>query len=322
MSAAAKARARELYGYLVHSKANLLYAAFAPEMQKNSSVARLTAASQKLASLGSETKLVSEVFQPSMMGAGTSYVRVSRYTKAKQDVIVNVGINEDGQLNAMQFGELPALRDDPSAEYKTKAKLRLPFKGDWMVYQGGRTLSENAFAASPDRHAVAFVLLKDGRPFSGTGTTNHDYYCFGQPVLAPADGTIVQLQNGYPDAQPGRPMVEIGKGNYVVISHGDGEFSVLSSLKQGSIRRGRGEKVKAGDVVGSCGNSGTAAIPHIEYRLQSTRGIPEPISLPAQFVDYVADGKPVASGEPTRGQMVANAAAAESAKPAQETAKQ
>jgi hypothetical protein len=34
-----------------------------------------------------------------------------------------------------------------------------------------------------------------------------------------------------------------------------------------------------------------------------------PDSLPVQFVDYIADGKPVDVGEPVRGQTVSNAPA-------------
>ena len=42
------------------------------------------------------------------------------------------------------------------------------------------------------------------------------------------------------------------------------------------------------------------------YRLQNSRGVPYPFTLPAQFVNYIADGKPVATGEPVRGQYVRN----------------
>ena len=48
--------------------------------------------------------------------------------------------------------------------------------------------------------------------------------------------------------------------------------------------------------------------PHLEYRLQNSKGTPYPFTLPAQFVDYIADGKPVAEGEPVRGQSVRNGA--------------
>jgi murein DD-endopeptidase MepM/ murein hydrolase activator NlpD len=91
-----------------------------------------------------------------------------------------------------------------------------------------------------------------------------------------------------------------------MIYHGKGEYSLLMHLKQRSITVKNGAKVKQGDVVGECGNSGNSPAPHLEYRLQNSAGRPLPQSMPAQFVDYVADGKPVAVGEPLRGQYVHN----------------
>jgi hypothetical protein len=44
----------------------------------------------------------------------------------------------------------------------------------------------------------------------------------------------------------------------------------------------------------------------VEYSLQNTRGFPLPKTMPAQFIDYTADGKPVTIGEPLRGQLVGN----------------
>ena len=52
-------------------------------------------------------------------------------------------------------------------------------------------------------------------------------------------------------------------------------------------------------------------IPHVHFQLQRGGGVP----LPAQFVGYIADGKPVDSGEPKRGQMVKNNPAAPAAAP-------
>ena len=98
-------------------------------------------------------------------------------------------------------------------------------------------------------------------------------------------------------------------GNRVLIAHGNQEYSLLSHLKQNSIKVKQGAKVKQGDVVGECGNSGVSDAPHLEYRLQNSRGMPLPQTMPAQFVDYVADGTPVPVGEPVRGQTVHNTAA-------------
>ena len=45
----------------------------------------------------------------------------------------------------------------------------------------------------------------------------------------------------------------------------------------------------------------------MHYQFQNTAGFPTPDPLPAQFNNYIADGKPVAVGEPVQGQTVSNA---------------
>ncbi len=90
---------------------------------------------------------------------------------------------------------------------------------------------------------------------------------------------------------------------------------MFDHLKQNSLKVKLDDKVKQGDVIAECGNSGTGLIPHVHYQLQKISGV----GLPAQFTDYIADGKPVASGEPVRGQRVKNAPAA-AASPAEPSA--
>ena len=110
-------------------------------------------------------------------------------------------------------------------------------------------------------------------------------------MLAPADGTVVQVTDSYADNPPGRPDQVLPSGNRVPIWHGNQEYSLLTHLKQNSIKIKQGAKVKQGDVAGECGNSGNSPAPHLEYRLQNSRGIPLPQTMPVQFVDYVAGGK-------------------------------
>jgi len=74
-------------------------------------------------------------------------------------------------------------------------------------------------------------------------------------------------------------------------------------------------------VIGSSGsflgyNCRCRNFGHVHHQLQNSAGLPLPDSLPAQFVGYLADGKPVASGEPVRRQTVSNAPAAGAAQPA------
>jgi murein DD-endopeptidase MepM/ murein hydrolase activator NlpD len=80
---------------------------------------------------------------------------------------------------------------------------------------------------------------------------------------------------------------------------------MMNHLKQNSLKVKRNDQVKTGDVLAECGNSGSGPVPHLHFQMQKSAGTP----LPAQFTDYVADGKPVANGEPVRGQMVKNGTA-------------
>ena len=63
-------------------------------------------------------------------------------------------------------------------------------------------------------------------------------------------------------------------GNRVLISHCNHEYSLFTHLKRNSIKLKMGQKVKASQAVGECGNSGNSTAPHFEYRLQNSGGRP------------------------------------------------
>jgi hypothetical protein len=206
------------------------------------------------------------------------------------------------------YRPVPDIPEGRFAGYKDVTKFKLPFADPWFVYAGGRSLVQNPhFGSDDERYVMDFLPLKEGRPFSGDGKTNEQFYCFGQPILAPADGTVMRVQDGFADNEPGKPARDSSLGNLVVLSHGNSEYSVLAYLKQNSLKVKKGDKVKQGDTLGACGNSGNSPAPHLGYRLQNSNGYPLPTTLPIQFVDYIADGKPVELGEPVRGQTVSNA---------------
>jgi hypothetical protein len=52
------------------------------------------------------------------------------------------------------------------------------------------------------------------------------------------------------------------------------------------------------------GNSGNSSEPHLHYHLQDGPVFADAESMPAAFVDYLADDRPVASGELHKGQRV------------------
>ncbi len=308
MSSAAQARARQLYGYFESGQSAQLFAAFSPDMKKAGTSAKVAAMAKGVAAqLGREEKMLGENFAPDLLSRNTVYSRFSSYTKSKEPLFTAIVVNQQGQIAMIQPRPVPPAPSNRYVDYKVQTKLKLPFNGEWFVYQGGRDIYQNANAFhDAERYSMDFTVLKDGQPFSGDGTKNEQFYCYGQPVAAPADGTVVLVIDTFVDNLPGRAEEVMPTGNRVLISHGNQEFSLLMHLKQNSIKVKNGAKVKQGDIVGECGNSGSSAAPHLEYRLQNSKGRPYPFTLPVVFVDYVANAKPVATGEPVRGQTVHN----------------
>jgi murein DD-endopeptidase MepM/ murein hydrolase activator NlpD len=163
-------------------------------------------------------------------------------------------------------------RADIPAPEKNTSVLRLPFEGRWRVQWGGATRELNQHHDTPNqRYAFDFLVTDErGQTHKGEGTQNEDYYAFGRKVLAPADGLVTDVIRGVRDNRPGSMNPYSALGNAVFIRHAEHEVSVLAHLQQGSIRVKAGDKVKVGQVLGLCGNSGNSSEPHLHYHLQNT----------------------------------------------------
>jgi murein DD-endopeptidase MepM/ murein hydrolase activator NlpD len=149
----------------------------------------------------------------------------------------------------------------------------------------------------------AIGALASGKSHRGNGRSNDQYYCHGRPILAPGDGVVVALKDGVPENAPGERGSD-PPGNFLVINHGDDEFSMLAHLMPGSLIVNVGDRVTEGQRLAACGNSGRSTEPHLHYHLQNTPRWFDADGLPAQFRDYFADGERVSRGELLRGQLV------------------
>ncbi len=233
------------------------------------------------------------------------YVRHSRFGKAKQPVKTEFSF--DGAGNVFQFSieMLPREAATRFLDYRTKTALRLPFNGQWYVAAGGPNIHTNHHAVSTDqRFAYDFLIKKDGFTFQNDGRRNEDYYCYGKTVISPGAGRILKVVNNVHENSPGE--MSGAAGNYIVIDHGNGEFSILAHLKRGSIAVKAGDTVEIGQFLGLCGNSGHAAQAHLHYHLQNSPVIFSGEGLPIQFHSYVADGKEIEKGAPLWSECVMN----------------
>src|SRR5690606_1438156 len=214
-------------------------------------------------------------------------------------LVINSGFNADMLVSGLTPVMQVPLPPDPAAEVDVATTFRLPFDGAWMVIWGGESEFLNYHSPVPQqRYAHDIVIWRDGATYSGGGTRNEDYHCYGQPQYAPADGTIVTVVDEYPDATPG-VMLEAGSdvhpaGNHIVIEVADGEYVVMAHFIPGSIAVSEGDTVSAGDLVGLTGNSGNSSEPHVHIHLQSGADMmdSDTIGLPMEFTDVLVNGEP------------------------------
>ena len=297
---------RDLTRLFYEEKLDTIWEQFAPPMKDllGSLQSLKSFREQVRRQFGREVLVASE--RVDFVGTTAVYERTARFEKLSAPILVQWFLGLDGRVTGFRV-TLAEGAPSKYLQYQTKTDLYLPFRGEWYVFWGGRTASQNLHALSKDqRFAYDFVIMKGGSSHTGTGRKNEDYYCFGQPILAPGSGSVVSIENGVDDNVPGVMNACQPLGNYVIIDHGNGEFSFLAHLRCGSVKVKKGDKVKAGDLLGDCGNSGHSSEPHLHYHLQNTG---EPFNgdgLPAQFRDYIADGRPVARGEPVRGQVISS----------------
>ena len=162
---------------------------------------------------------------------------------------------------ALQLVQISASRSDAIV-------LDTPLAGEWFVLNGGRSVLLNGHSPN-ESNAVDYQLMgSNGRTHTGGADAPlTDYPGFGSSVLAPVDGRIVEVTDGYADAPPGTNgdhpntlVVDIGGDRYVVMGH----------LKQGSIIVEVGDVVRQGQPLAAVGNTGNTNEPHLHLQIQDS----------------------------------------------------
>jgi hypothetical protein len=224
-------------------------------------------------------------------------------------------IQSVGQIVAIARGLINGIeRDDKPLS------LRLPFDGWWKVYNGGVTKSSShSWDILSQRYAYDFVVVdENGTSFRGDPAEPHNYFAFGQSVLAAADGIVAEIQDDIRDySRAGTGWVDWRtrdiRGNYVVIQHRDQQYTLYAHLQAESVCVKVGEAVKAGQVIGRCGHSGHSTEPHLHFQLQDRADFHTAIGLPTCFDRFERKrktnkqhGEYVKLGQIERGDLVRN----------------
>jgi len=72
-------------------------------------------------------------------------------------------------------------------------------------------------------------------------------------------------------------------GNYVMIQHSDGNYTLYAHLAKGSITVMSGDKVEQGQVIGKIGNSGSSTGLHLHFEVR-TSNLPDSKTNPLNYV--------------------------------------
>ena len=184
--------------------------------------------------------------------------------------------------------------------------LEYPFHGRWKVENSpARRVPSHGTYAFGTSHAIDFVAvssLGESAPRTWHTLVASEpagiFLGFGQPILAPLAGTVVAVHDDEPDhdgrrslltlapymaGQTGRIRAGVGAvaGNHVVIAaRPGGPYVLLAHLRESTLQVRPGQSVKAGQLVGQCGNSGNSTEPHVHLQVtdsitwSSARGLP------------------------------------------------
>jgi len=219
----------------------------------------------------------------------------------------------------MEYDVSAELKVSPQA-YETKTSLMMPLHGRILIWEGHDFYAHHrriplhdvkvqkmGIRANANRYGSDLVVVDDqGNMYRGDPWIKKNWFTYGAPIYAPGNGTVVGAENGYPDNEydgkkihypQAPPGADEDLGNFVLIDHGDGEFSVMPHMLVGSVAVKKGDNVRQGQLIGKVGFSGDSIFPHVHYSLLSCGDIYRCEGLPAYFghVDRLLGSKRVRS---------------------------
>lgn len=188
--------------------------------------------------------------------------------------------------------------------------IAYPFTGIWRVQNSpADRVPSHGTAAFASAHAIDFVPIS---PFGRSAPIRlrsllrpelpDRFIGFGRPIRAPIDGRVIAAGDTAIDHHAHRGFPSIGYaltqrrrvsrgwralvGNHVFIES-CGVVIVLSHLQQSSVRVRPGERVRAGDPLARCGNSGNSTEPHLHIQAIDRPDVDRAQAVPLTFHDQI-----------------------------------
>ncbi|MFI6881101.1 M23 family metallopeptidase [Streptomyces sp. NPDC050400] len=209
---------------------------------------------------------------------------------------------------------------------RAPVEVEPPVEGRWSAVNSpaDRTPSHGTHVYG-QTYAIDIVAEPEGTERPGfallwpVARAPHRFPAFGAPLLAVAEATVVHAEDGQRDHLSRNSLLGVAYlmlvegesrglagarrvvGNHVVLDLGDGVHAVYAHVQRGSLAVRAGDRVRPGQVIGRCGNSGNSTEPHLHFHLMdgpdldTARGIPfswRGIGVPKGGETFTADRIP------------------------------
>ncbi len=167
----------------------------------------------------------------------------------------------------------PAMRTafgDPAAEHDDDVRYRLPWRAGEAHF-----VSQGASGA-----------------FSHKGRSKYSFDFpmeIGTPVCAARGGTVIQIVDGYTEADTGRILFG-PPANLVLILHDDGTYAVYAHLNTSGTKVYDGQRVQTGQIIAESGNTGYSTGPHLHFGVGKARLDGRSETLPIRFGNHTPAG--------------------------------
>jgi Peptidase family M23 len=177
--------------------------------------------------------------------------------------------------------------------------LNPPFRGGtWLAGSGPANQSDHrrtitavdGHIYSAERFAIDWVKVgPNGDSRHDGATRNENWWAWGEPVLAVADGEITDVVDGIADnTPPVLPPVTLDNiaGNHVILKIAPNRYVTYAHLQNGSIKVRLHDRVRQGDVLALLGNSGNTTGAHLHLQVTDQNSVLQAEGVPFVFASF------------------------------------
>ncbi len=192
------------------------------------------------------------------------------------------------------------LEDFPvSVSHDAVPLLSPPFAGGvWLAGDFGNgsghrrsLVAIDGHVHEPERFAIDWVKVgPNGDTHHDDIARNENWWGYGEPILAVADGEITQVVDGIaentPRVLPQSVTLDNISGNYLILRIASNRHATYAHLQPGSIKVRLHDHVRRGDVLARLGNTGNATGAHLHFQVTDGNSVLQSEGVPFIFDQF------------------------------------